>query len=90
MKLPTQPTIQHSVDMRKPFLLSLLGLLAARATALWPTAEHEQQPLTQAMRDKVPGSNNATFGPVPESQQIFKIDFLEIAPLPIPTYEQLD
>ena len=68
------------------FPLSLLNLWVAVAHATALTAEHEQQPLTQSMRLKVPGSNNATFGPVPESQQIFKIEFLEIAPLPIPTY----
>jgi hypothetical protein len=70
--------------MRNFFTLSLLSLWTAYATALQPIATHEQQPQTKAAR--VPGSNNATFGPVPEAQQIFKIEFLEIAPLPIPTY----
>jgi len=33
---------------------------------------------------KVPGSNNATFGPVPEEDQLFRVEFLEIAPTPVP------
>jgi hypothetical protein len=35
---------------------------------------------------KVPGHNNATYGPIPKDSQLFEIEFLEIAPSPIPTY----
>jgi hypothetical protein len=31
---------------------------------------------------RVPGTNNATYGPVPEANQLFEIEFLEIAPSP--------
>lgn len=34
--------------------------------------------------DRVPGSNDATFGPVPVAEQIFEMEFLEIAPTPMP------
>jgi hypothetical protein len=35
---------------------------------------------------KVPGNNNATYGPVPKAEQLLKIEFLDIAPSPIPVY----
>ncbi len=35
---------------------------------------------------KVPGSNNATYGPVPRSEQLFHVDFLSIAPSPWELY----
>ena len=35
----------------------------------------------------VPGHNNATYGPVPRSEQLFNIQFLEIAPTPWEVYE---
>lgn len=39
--------------------------------------------------DKVPGHNNATYGPVPKEDQIFVVEFLEIAPMPIIAYAHL-
>jgi hypothetical protein len=33
---------------------------------------------------KVPGHNNATYGPVPKASQLFEIEFFEIAPSTIP------
>ncbi|KAL9618330.1 MAG: hypothetical protein Q9160_006912 [Pyrenula sp. 1 TL-2023] len=33
---------------------------------------------------KVPGNNNATYGPVPKAEQLFDIELFEIAPLTIP------
>ncbi|KAL9106464.1 MAG: hypothetical protein Q9227_008495 [Pyrenula ochraceoflavens] len=33
---------------------------------------------------KVPGHNNATYGPVPKAEQLFEIELLEIAPSTIP------
>ncbi|EME43460.1 hypothetical protein DOTSEDRAFT_25396 [Dothistroma septosporum NZE10] len=33
---------------------------------------------------KVPGNNNATYGPVPKAEQIFTIEFLEIVPALMP------
>lgn len=35
---------------------------------------------------KVPGNNNATFGPVPKAEQLMQVEFLDIAPSPIPVY----
>jgi hypothetical protein len=35
---------------------------------------------------KVPGNNNATYGPVPKADQLLDIEFLDIAPSPIPVY----
>ncbi len=35
---------------------------------------------------QVPGTNNATFGPVPRSEQLFEIEFLSIAPSPWELY----
>ncbi|KAI1744723.1 hypothetical protein F4680DRAFT_443995 [Xylaria scruposa] len=32
----------------------------------------------------VPGNNNVTYGPVPKEEQLFQVEFLEIAPSPIP------
>ncbi|RYP23412.1 hypothetical protein DL765_001117 [Monosporascus sp. GIB2] len=33
---------------------------------------------------KIPGHNNATYGPIPKGDQLLQIEFLEIAPSPIP------
>jgi len=40
---------------------------------------------TAALR-AVPGHNNAFYGPVPKQDQLFVVDYLEIAPTPIPVY----
>lgn len=37
----------------------------------------------------VPGHNDAFYGPVPKKDQIFVVDYLEIAPSPIPVYVYL-
>jgi hypothetical protein len=34
--------------------------------------------------ESVPGNNNATFCGVPRAEQLFHVDFLDIAPFPIP------
>ncbi|KAI1379820.1 hypothetical protein F4677DRAFT_442019 [Hypoxylon crocopeplum] len=34
--------------------------------------------------EKVPGNNNATFCAIPKEQQLFQVEFLDIAPSPIP------
>lgn len=36
---------------------------------------------------KVPGHNNATYGPMPKGDQLLLVEFLEIAPSPIPVYD---
>jgi hypothetical protein len=71
--------------MRELVFIILASLCAAYTTSERPTSNHEQKPLTQV--EHVPGSNHATYGPVPVEEQIFWIEYLEIAPLPIPTYD---
>jgi len=73
------------------FSLSALGLTAAAAA---PASHDIQHPLTknntitmpgaESSKQGVPGHNDAFYGPVPKAEQIFDIEFLEIAPSPIP------
>ncbi|RYO95298.1 hypothetical protein DL764_007717 [Monosporascus ibericus] len=72
----------------KPFLLQILTFRAALAAA---SPIIQQHPLAQfeVMAEpegalKVPGYNNATYGPVPKVDQLFQVEFLDIAPSPIP------
>ncbi|KAM7215675.1 hypothetical protein V8F06_008966 [Rhypophila decipiens] len=77
-------------------LLSLhsLSIFAASILNAAIASAHEQQVLNletamaengaAAMKIGVPGHNDAFYGPVPKKDQIFVIDFLEIAPSPIP------
>jgi hypothetical protein len=39
-----------------------------------------------AERDKVRGHNDAIYSPVPKEDQLFGVEFLEIAPTPIKAY----
>ncbi|CAJ2502973.1 Uu.00g103670.m01.CDS01 [Anthostomella pinea] len=57
----------------------LLQLLLHCAGAL--AVVTQQKPLVGV--DEVPGHNNATYGPVPKNDQLFAVEFLEIAPTPI-------
>ncbi|KAK4209273.1 hypothetical protein QBC37DRAFT_55930 [Rhypophila decipiens] len=82
--------------MRMMRLLSLhsLSILAASILNVPIASAHEQQVLNletamaengaAAIKIGVPGHNDAFYGPVPKKDQIFVIDFLEIAPSPIP------
>lgn len=36
--------------------------------------------------EKVYGHNNATYGPIPRDEQYMELEFLEIAPIPLPVY----
>jgi hypothetical protein len=47
--------------------------------SLPPVAEPEDP-------NKVPGHNNVTYGPVPKAEQLFKLEYLEVTPTPIPVY----
>jgi hypothetical protein len=42
-----------------------------------------QTPLSFSEAEPVPGVNNVTYCTVPRSEQLFHIDFFDIAPLPI-------
>lgn len=68
--------------------LVLASCLTSFGTALRSRDGH-QLPLTTATNmtiseppKRIYGTNNATYGPVPEDEQFFKIEFLEIAPSP--------
>ena len=43
-----------------------------------------QTSLSFSKAEPVPGVNNVTFCTVPRSEQLFHIDFFDIAPLPVP------
>lgn len=76
------------------FSLNTLSLVAGAAAP----ASHDdiQHPLTknqtitmpgaESSEQRVPGHNDAFYGPVPKAEQIFDIEFLEVAPSPIPVY----
>ena len=44
----------------------------------------DQMSLSAVVTESVPGVNNATFTTVARSEQLFSIEFFDIAPLPIP------
>ncbi|OJJ97230.1 hypothetical protein ASPACDRAFT_124110 [Aspergillus aculeatus ATCC 16872] len=67
----------------KSILLQTLSLCTCTA-ALATLAKTDPTQYTMAQLDnQVPGHNDATYDTVPENEQIFKIEFLEIAPTPI-------
>jgi hypothetical protein len=37
----------------------------------------------KSVNEKVPGHSDATYGPVPKANQIFEVEFVDIAPTPI-------
>lgn len=42
--------------------------------------------MAAAIKDAIPGHNDATYGSIPKEDQAFEIEFLEIAPTPILAY----
>ncbi|KAL5357128.1 hypothetical protein BJX96DRAFT_143938 [Aspergillus floccosus] len=70
-------------------ILQTLSLCTAALASLLPKTNPTQQELLasediMAQQDnKVPGHNNSIYDIVPKDDQIFKIEFLEIAPTPI-------
>jgi hypothetical protein len=73
--------------------LSVCALGTALATSPAHTSDSQQVRLAPVavMVDteqtiKVSGNNNATYGPVPKAEQLLDIEFLDIAPSPIPVY----
>ncbi|KAK3325222.1 hypothetical protein B0H66DRAFT_114538 [Apodospora peruviana] len=63
------PTSSHNNDMQHPLLTE------NKNTIIIESSNHKQI--------LVPGHNDAFYGPIPKAQQIFDIEFLEIAPSPI-------
>jgi len=73
------------------FSLCALSLNAAPAShnnIQHPLAENKPITITmpgaESSKQGIPGHNGAFYGPVPKAEQIFDIEFLEIAPSPIP------
>lgn len=69
----------------KSLLTQTLAFCLYASSIVLAITTNMQSPLTQPSPDrpKVPGHNNATYGPIPTSSQLMTIEFLEIAPLPI-------
>ena len=74
--------------------LAAVSLLAS-VSSTSPTRSETQLPFLTAANNadtlsrtfsRVYGSNNATYGPVPKEEQLFQIEFLEIAPSPFEVY----
>jgi glycerol-3-phosphate cytidylyltransferase-like family protein len=80
----------------KSILPHFLAVCTAAALAVLGTAETTHQQMlagedimAQEDRLQVPGHNDAVYDAVPKEDQIFKIEFLEIAPTPIIAYDPL-
>lgn len=71
----------------KPILLQFLSLCTAALAGLTKTNPHQQTLQVgedvMVKQDNVPGHNDAIYDTVPKKDQIFSIEFLEIAPTPI-------
>lgn len=68
--------------MMKSMLPQILSLCTAALAALAKTNPPQQSIMAQ-QDNRVPGHNDAIYDTVPKDDQIFKIEFLEIAPTPI-------
>lgn len=69
----------------------LLVACAAALALVSPVEQRPQQPLVDAeimaeQLDKVPGHSDAVYAVVPKEDQLFKIEYLDIAPTPIVPY----
>jgi hypothetical protein len=72
--------------------LAATTLLASLSSSTSPTRGEHQLPflaaadnadsLSSGTSSRVYGNNNATYGPVPKEEQLFHIEYLEIAPSP--------
>lgn len=74
-----------------PCITALLNLvvIATAAQLVMSEANSFGGGVTSGTAGPVYGNNNATYGPVPRSEQIFEIESLEIAPSPIIPYVAL-
>ncbi|KAF1836711.1 hypothetical protein BDW02DRAFT_566801 [Decorospora gaudefroyi] len=66
--------------------LCALQTISAINLPFRPVAHKPQIPVMSEPQDmlKVPGDNNATYGPVPKAEQLLQVEHLSIAPSPIP------
>ncbi|KAL4981296.1 hypothetical protein BDW68DRAFT_172606 [Aspergillus falconensis] len=74
----------------KSILPQFLSLCTAALTVLGKPIQAQQQVLVSedmmaGQGNKVPGNNDAVYAIVPKEDQLFKVEFLEVAPTPIPT-----
>lgn len=76
------------ISVRTKLALLVLSL-AGYCTSLSVQGDNRQLPLKSPGKlispnqaDRPYGTNNATYGPVPKAEQLFDIEFLEIAPSP--------
>lgn len=70
------------------FALTVVQWLEGKKKRIPPQANatsSTQKTSTPTEADCIPGDNNARLGPIPEKDQAFKIELLEISPLPIST-----
>ncbi|KAK4452236.1 hypothetical protein QBC34DRAFT_42238 [Podospora aff. communis PSN243] len=67
------------------FCLSTLVLAASAAAPISHKVQHPlAMPESESPKQRVRGHNDVFYGPIPKAEQIFNIDFLEIAPTPVP------
>ncbi|KAL3430407.1 hypothetical protein BDV09DRAFT_199680 [Aspergillus tetrazonus] len=74
----------------KSTLPQFLSLCTAALTVFGKLIQGQQQVLVgedimAQQGSKVPGNNNAVYAVVLEEDQLFKVEFLEVVPTPIPT-----
>lgn len=73
----------------KSILPQFLSLYTAALTVLSKPIQAQQHVLGEDIMaqqgNKVPGNNDAVYAVVPEEDQLFKVEFLEVAPTPVPT-----
>ena len=89
---PLQPKIESDTFGMILFIAEFITLacLVSIASPLQTTAVHQlpfqnnigKPPATFRSPSGPPGTNRATYGPVPKSQQLFEIEYLEFAPSP--------
>lgn len=82
------------ISVRTKLALLVLSL-AGYCTSLRVQGDNRQLPskspgklISPDQADRPYGTNNATYGPVPKAEQLFDIEFLEIAPSPFLVYEE--
>jgi hypothetical protein len=82
LKIPSTPPPDDEISF--PYFLSL----CTAALAVLVNAKPAQQKSLVGVdimfkQDKVPGHSDALYDPVPKEDQLFSVEFLEVAPTPI-------
>jgi hypothetical protein len=74
------------------WLIAAVSLFAGIRSTSLAQSDHQLPFLSESSasaRIRIPGTNNATYGPVPGAEQLFDIEFLELAPFPFKAYARL-